>query len=112
MAKKERSLKSKLISALGRVWMTWGPRNEVKRRCKVEGKTGWFRCEICKQEREKLEVDHREPVVPIADGFTDWNQYIASKFVQADKLQGLCRDCHVEKTKKENVARKLAKRNK
>lgn len=108
--KKPRSLKQILMSGLGKSWMMWAPRNEVKRRCKHPTKAGWFTCEICKAAREKLDIDHINPVVPVEEGFTTWDQYIASKFVQADKLQGICKDCHKEKTKKENAARREAKR--
>lgn len=110
--KKPRSLKQILMAGLGKAWMVWPPRNEVKRRCKIEGKTGWYRCESCKQEREKIEIDHVEPVIKPEDGFLDWNTYIASKFVAAEKLQGLCHECHQLKTKQENKIRREAKKRK
>lgn len=108
--KKQRTLKQILMAGLGRSWMAWPPRNEVKRRCKVEGKTGWYRCEICKQEREKIDVDHISPVVSPKEGFTGWDNYIASKFVTQDRLQGICSDCHRAKTKEENQRRRLLKK--
>jgi len=98
------------MSGIGKSWMMWGPRNEVKRRCKVEGRNGWFKCEICKQEREKIQIDHIQPVILPKVGFVDWNTYIASKFVEADKLQGICRDCHHTKTKAENKIRREVKK--
>jgi len=108
--KKPRSLKQQIIAGLGRTWMHWSPRNEVKKRCKIENKTGWYRCELCHTEREKLEIDHITPVVSVVDGFTDWNTYIKSRFVTADKLQGICRDCHKNKTKEENKKRRELKK--
>lgn len=108
--KKQRTLKQILMAGLGRSWMAWGPRNEVKRRCKVPGKVGWFKCENCRQEREKIEIDHISPVVAVVEGFTSWDDYIHSKFVSADKLRGLCRDCHKAKTQKENKIRRESKR--
>lgn len=108
--KKARSLKQILMAGLGRSWMMWGPRNEVKRRCKIEGKTGWYRCEECKEPHEKIEIDHVLPVVPVVEGFTTWDQYINSKFVQSDKLRGLCRECHKSKTKEENKKRREIKK--
>ncbi len=104
--KKPRSLNSYIFAGLGKVWMWWPARNEVKKRCKVPGKTGWFKCEFCGQEREKIDVDHIQPVVPVS-GFTTWDAYIASRFVTADKLQGICKDCHQRKTKTENATRKI-----
>lgn len=100
------------MSGLGKSWMMWGPRNEVKRRCKVEGRNGWFKCEICEQEREKIEIDHIHPVIKPEDGFIGWDTYIRSKFVEAGELQGICRDCHKEKTQKENKVRRLCKKKK
>lgn len=90
--------------------MMWGPRNEVKRRCKIEGRTGWYRCEECKEAHEKIEIDHVEPVVPVVDGFTTWDTYIFSKFVGPEKLRGLCRACHSTKTKAENKKRREIKK--
>ncbi len=110
--KKPRSLKSMLLSAIGRVWMFWPGRLEAKRRTKVPNKTGWYKCENCKQEREKIQIDHIIPVVLPEIGFVDWNTYIASKFVEADKLQGLCHECHKQKSQSENKKRREIKRGK
>lgn len=108
--KKQRTLKSRLISAIAKVWMWWEPRQEVKNRCKI--RTGWWKCETCKRETERLEIDHIEPVILPKDGFIDWNTYIASKFVTSDKLRGICRECHQQKTKEENKVRRLCKKKK
>jgi hypothetical protein len=110
--KKQRTLKQILMAGLGKSWMMWPPRAEVKRRCKIEGKSGWYRCEDqkCKRETEKLEIDHILPVVKPEDGFVGYDVYIASKFVQADKLQGLCHESHQQKTQEENKARREAKK--
>lgn len=110
MAKKPRSLKQMIMSALGKVWMIWHGRTEAKRKCKIEGKQGWYRCEKCKEEREKIEIDHIQPIVKPEDGFVDWNTYIDSKFVEADKLQGLCHECHKAKSKEENKIRREIKK--
>ncbi len=109
MPKKQRSLNSYIFAGLGKVWMWWPPRNEVKKRCKVEGKTGWYVCELCKQQRERIDVDHINPVVPTS-GFTTWDNYIAARFVTSDKLQGICKDCHKAKTKGENAQRRAIKK--
>jgi 5-methylcytosine-specific restriction endonuclease McrA len=101
-----------LLSAIGRVWMFWPGRLEAKRRCKVLNKTGWWKCELCKQEREKIQIDHINPVVLPSVGFVDWNVYIASKFVEANQLQALCVDCHRTKTKAENKIRREVKKRK
>jgi hypothetical protein len=93
--------------------MWWEPRQEAKKRCKVPEKTGWYKCEECHEEREKIEIDHIEPVVLPEVGFTTWDDYIASKFVTSDKLRGLCRECHKQKSKEENkIRREIKKRSK
>src|SRR5579863_4583933 len=107
--KKARSLNSYIFAGLGKVLMWWPPRNEVKKRCKIEGKAGWYKCELCLAERERIDVDHILPVVPVS-GFTTWDAYIAARFVTADKLQGICKDCHKAKTKKENAKRREVKK--
>lgn len=55
----------------------------------------------------KIELDHRVPI----GAFEDWNSYIPAMFCEESNYQGLCRDCHKEKTKKENKKR-AAKRKK
>jgi 5-methylcytosine-specific restriction endonuclease McrA len=104
--KKPKPLRASILAGLGKAWMFWPPRNEVKRRCKHPTKAGWFICEMCKGEREKLDVDHIVPCIKPSEGFTSWDAYIEARFVTADKLQGLCKDCHKKKTKDENRLRK------
>lgn len=50
-------------------------------------------------------IDHIDSVVPTT-GFTDWNDVIERMFVEADKLQVLCKDCHDLKTQQEREQRK------
>ena len=97
-----------ILSGLGKAWMFWPPRAEVKRRCAIPGKPGWWRCEDkeCNRETEKIEIDHIKPVVQPEIGFINWDVYILSRFVTADKLQGLCHESHRKKTKEENARRR------
>lgn len=105
--KKQRTLKQILLAALGKAWMFWPPRLEAKKRAKVPNRPGWYKCELCKQEREKIDIDHIVPCIRPQDGFVSWDDYIASRFVEsADKLQALCVDCHKLKSKEENKRRK------
>ncbi len=111
--KKPRSLKSMLMSAVGKVCMYWGPRLAVKRRCKDPNKPGWFICEAKKCSVQIIEVDHIIPVVKPEEGFQGWDKYFESKFVTEEKLMGLCHVCHKEKSKAENKVRsEIRKRNK
>jgi hypothetical protein len=41
----EARLRKILLGALGKAWMFWPPRAEVKRRTAVPGKPGWHFCE-------------------------------------------------------------------
>lgn len=110
--KKPRSLKSQIMSAIGRVWMFYGPRLAVKRRCKNLERTGWFRCEKCQTDIQKVEVDHVIPSVLPEEGFVGWDKYFASKFVTEDQLMGLCHPCHLAKSKEENKRRREVKNEK
>lgn len=110
MAKKPRSLKSQLLSAIGKVWMYWGPRLAVKRRCKNPDRPGWFKCSRCRTDIQKVEVDHIVPVILPEEGFVGWDKYIESKFVGEENLMGLCHECHLEKSKGENAVRREQKR--
>lgn len=105
--KKPRSLKSSLMSAIGKVWMYWPPRLAVKKRCKDPNKPGWFLCERNKCSVQIIEVDHIVPVVKPEEGFVGWDKYFESKFVTEDKLMGLCHECHKQKTREETKLRKF-----
>lgn len=107
----EKRLNKILLAALGKAWMYWPPRAEVKRRCAVLGKPGWSYCEdpTCRRETEKLEIDHIEPCVKL-EGHTTWDEYIRRRFVfDAKKLQGLCHESHLKKSKEENARRRETK---
>jgi hypothetical protein len=92
--------------------MYWPPRLEAKKRAKVPNKPGWYRCENCSQDREKIEIDHRIPCIRPVDGFTSWDAYINARFVEnVEQLQALCHECHKEKSKNENQIRREKKHN-
>lgn len=114
MAKKEkkvRSLRQIILSGLGKAWMFWPPRLAAKKRAKHPTKSGWYVCEKCKGEREKIEIDHVVPCIKPSEGFTSWDAYISARFVEsADQLQALCHECHKEKTKHENGIRRAKKK--
>jgi len=106
----EKRLKKIIIAGLGKAWMFWPPRAEVKRRCKDPNKSGWFICELCKVSHEKIEIDHINPCIKPSDGFVSWDEYITRRFVfRASQLQGLCHECHKVKSKLENKMRKEEK---
>jgi 5-methylcytosine-specific restriction endonuclease McrA len=87
--------------------MFWPPRAAVKRRCQDPNRPGWYICELCKESREKIDIDHIIPCIKPSEGFTSWDEYITRRFVFDDKkLQGLCKDCHKKKSKEENKLRR------
>lgn len=107
----EKRLKKIILAGLGKAWMFWPVRAEAKRRCKDPNRPGWSICELCHQSREKLDTDHIEPCVSPIDGLTSWDEYIKRRFVfDAKLLQGICKDCHKEKTKRENSLRRENKK--
>ncbi len=112
--KKPRSTRQQILGGLGKAWMFYGPRLEAKKRAKHPTKKGWYVCEMCKGEREKIEIDHKIPCIKPADGFTSWDAYITSRFVEdASALQALCHECHAAKSKEENrLRREIKKSNK
>ena len=103
-----------LLSAIGKVWMYWPERLAVKHRCKNLNRTGWYKCERCQSDIQKVEVDHVIPTVLPEEGFKGWDKYLENKFVGREMLMGLCHECHLEKSKVENKKRqemkKLAKK--
>lgn len=109
--KKQRTLRQIILSGLGKSWMFWPPRLAAKKRCKDPNRPGWYICEHCHQSREKIDIDHIVPCIRPADGFTTWDAYINARFVETpEQLQGLCKDCHKEKSKQENIARRMRKK--
>ena len=107
----ELRLHKMLLAALGKCWMYWPPRAEVKRRCKDPNRPGWSICEQCHESREVLKVDHINPCVDPVKGNTSWGEYIERRFVfGTDGLQGLCTDCHGAKSKEENKIRQGIKK--
>lgn len=93
----------------------WGPKNEALKRARVS--RGIYKCECCGVEMTKstkvdgrrknnVHVDHIDPVIDPAEGFTTWDKVVERMFCEAEGLQVLCTDCHKEKT---NEERALAK---
>jgi len=109
--KKKRSLRSIILSGLGKSWIYWPPRLEAKKRAKHPTKKGWYVCENCKEERERIEIDHKIPCIRPAEGFTTWDEYIKRRFVEtSEELSAICHECHQEKSKKENKIRRETKK--
>jgi 5-methylcytosine-specific restriction endonuclease McrA len=67
-----------------------------------------YQCAICNEEfpAAQIQVDHIDPVVDPATGFTSWDSFIERLFCSADNLQVVCKPCHKIKTQEEKQQRK------
>lgn len=114
--------RGKIISALRKLTYSWEPRKKVLEAAKVAPAT--YLCNKCgawaykgasdknylyiKEDnpeeniiREKVCVDHINPVVDPKVGFVNWDTYINNMFCPEENLQVLCNPCHDKKTKEE-----------
>lgn len=55
---------------------------------------------------ERIDFDHKEPIISVEHGFTDWNDLVNGMFCGEENLWALCKPCHDEKTKQEREERK------
>lgn len=105
---------------LRRGTMKWGPIHECKKMARIE--RGIYLCAGCKQgvpattivDRKRvnnIHVDHIDPIVDPALGFTTWDDCINRMFVEVDKLQVLCTECHNGKTYEEKQIAKERRAN-
>ena len=95
-----------IFAAARKIWRWSAERRAVKARCLLDGAAGVWVCEQCWETTEKIEIDHVEPVIDPAVGFQGFDVYYARLFVGADKMQGLCHECHQNKTKEERKLRR------
>lgn len=118
--KKTYNLKTRISSALRKLWLYHPERTATKKRCEAgssfiktaksgrEYKAPYYKCEKCKKKVDYIEIDHIEPVAGYT-GFKDWNTYVDRLFVTADKMIGLCDSCHAAKTLVQKEIRKKMK---
>lgn len=90
----------------------WAPIQKCKKRAHVA--RGLYRCDGCGREvpptiydedkRKRVKnifVDHIEPIIDPAVGFTTWDECIERMFCDSSNLQLLCKVCHSVKSKEE-----------
>lgn len=111
----EARYKSFVVSALRAAFRRWPPKFNVLKNAATERRTNpktgklamHYVCAACKKEfpLKEVQVDHRSPVVDPKVGFVDWSTFIERLYVEAKKLQVLCKPCHKKKTNKEKARR-------
>lgn len=106
----EAKFNSFIKSALRQATRRWAPIQQAKKDANV--RRGFYECAHCEEhvpltirdgrERKKnVFVDHIEPIINPATGFTTWDECIDRMFCEADNLQVLCKSCHDTKSQQE-----------
>lgn len=103
------NVKAFVIASLRRASYRWPPREEARRRVKVD--RNQYRCEKCNKifTRKETKIDHIKPVVDVT-GFESFDKYIERLFCDVSGFQILCKKDHDEKTKEENQIRRNVKK--
>lgn len=86
---KKYNIKTRITSALRRVWLYSPMRREALKRAKDNGNF----CEKCGVYAEKLQADHIIPVVPLK-GRDNWDGIITRMMVGSEGLRCWCKPCH------------------
>jgi 5-methylcytosine-specific restriction endonuclease McrA len=102
--KKKYNLKSRITSALRRIWFYGPERREAAKIAKARGT-----CAICKEYHDKLQIDHINPVVLVTH-WDSWQGYIDRLFCSAENLRGICSACHQVVTTLSKEIRKANKK--
>jgi 5-methylcytosine-specific restriction endonuclease McrA len=95
--------KSKIISALRRLWLYQGTRALAIKEAK-EG--DFYRCKKCSRLSEKVSVDHTVPVIDTVLGWQGYDSFVERLFCPQENLMALCDRCHSTKTSAEASSRK------
>lgn len=101
--------RTKIRSALRKIWMYSDLRKKIKARSKV--KPGRWKCEECGKIGKKIEVDHIVACgsTPGARGAPDdasWDGIINRMLDSEIECRNLCHKCHLEVTRKQREERK------
>jgi 5-methylcytosine-specific restriction endonuclease McrA len=91
-------------SALRAAWSRWPPKyqclNEGRKTVKGKKHKYEYQCTKCAGwfKAKDVQVDH---VVPAGTSKDSWDTFIKKLFVGTEKLQRLCKPCHLQKTRNE-----------
>lgn len=125
-------IKRMIIGYARKLSGSWEPKQNVKKRAQVA--PALHRCSKCgslnyEGESEKnyqkyveqfpndvvnfdgIEMDHIRPVVKIT-GWTSWEDFFDSLFCDEDGYRPLCHQCHLAKSRSEEVHRRAARKKK
>ena len=113
----EAKFKSFVKGNLRRTTMKWAPIGQALKAART--RRGFYHCAGCEQEvpnsvavegsrrrQKNVHVDHINPVIDPAVGWTTWDDCINRMFSEIDNLQVLCGDCHTVKTNEEKQVAK------
>ena len=122
----ENKFRGAIVSYMRKSFAMYSPKyGEIRKRCRVEvpkPKKGggfckvpdvWHRCEQCGELTKKLDVDHKDPIIPIGMSYSDMTLDEIYNRLNCDinNLWGLCKDtCHHNKTMGERLEREKAKK--
>ena len=99
-----------IISGLRSLSAKWPPKYETKKEAWVRRGiytcAGFGRKKPHEAKARDIQVDHIDPVIDPAIGFVSFDEYVSRLFVEKDKLQVLCKECHNRKTSNERQKRK------
>ena len=106
---REFNLKGYIFGSLRKIWRWYPERRLALQLAAVLGTVAKdsYSCAKCDNifNKKLIQVDHIDPVINPATGFTTWDNYIERLFVKAEKLQVLCKECHKNKSVEENSRR-------
>ena len=99
----EAKFKSFIKNNLRRATMKWAPINEALGLART--RRGFYKCAGCGEEvpasvkegrtrKKNVHVDHIEPIIDPAVGWTTWDDCIERMFCELDNLQVLCTAPH------------------
>jgi 5-methylcytosine-specific restriction endonuclease McrA len=98
---KRRSDIAKLVSHCRIVWRQSVYYQQAKKLTKIDGKSGWFKCQRCERETEKIQIDHVVAIGRQPQDLEEFGKWLIKLFCGADNLSGICTDCHKKKTKED-----------
>lgn len=112
----EARFRSFIRGNLRRTSQRWAPISSALKNARVS--RGEYICAECKQivpatikdengkRIKNAVVDHIEPVIDPAVGWVSYDSLVERMFVEEDKLQVLCYECHKKKTDEEKALAK------